>query len=190
MSAQAAGRAVKRMRASADLGAPGESVVRDFTKPLPALAGRPIAVRIRRSLGPHLASASIPRRRILLDAEVFASPGEFERILIHELFHFVWVRFSNARRRDWEGVLACELARRAQGELGWSAEWRKAKLAPSDARLRTARWRRYVCESFCDTAAWRFAGLRAHGEFTLAAPFRRLRRQWLERNLAPGPLAI
>jgi hypothetical protein len=157
---------------------------------LPPVAGRPIAVRIRRSLGPHLASASIPRRCILLDAEVFASRGEFERILIHELFHFVWVRFSNARRRDWERVLASEFARRAQGELGWSAEWRKARLAPSDARLRTARWRRYVCESFCDTAAWRFAGLRAHGEFTLAARFRRLRRQWLERNLAPGPLAI
>jgi hypothetical protein len=178
------------MRDSSEVAAPGDSVVREFRQKLPALAGRPIAVRVRRSLGPHLASASIPRRRIMLDAEVFASRGEFERIMIHELFHFVWVRFSNARRRDWERVLASEFARRAQGELGWSAEWRKAKLAPSDARLRTACWRRYVCESFCDTAAWRFAGLRAHGEFTLAARFRRLRAQWLERNLAPGPLAI
>jgi hypothetical protein len=157
---------------------------------LPVLAVRPIAVCIRRSLGPHLASASIARRRILLDSAVFASICEFERILIHELFHFVWVRFSNARRRDWERILGNEFARRAQGELGWSADWRKAKLAPSDVRSRTASWRRYVCESFCDTAAWRFAGLRAHGEFTLPARFRRLRRQWLERNLAPGPLAI
>jgi hypothetical protein len=157
---------------------------------LPALTGDPIRVRIRRSLGPHLAATSIPRRRILLDAEVLRSRDDFERILIHELFHFAWVRLSNERRRDWERVLAREFALRAAGELGWSAEWRKAKLTRSDARLRTPRWRRYVCESFCDTAAWRFAGLRDHDEFTLAQRFRRIRRQWFGRNLATGTLRV
>jgi hypothetical protein len=42
---------------------------------------------MRRTLGPHSAAASIPRRLILLDAEVLARRGEFERTG-HEPFHF------------------------------------------------------------------------------------------------------
>ncbi len=152
----------------------------------PELAGRPIRVEVRRSLGSHLAAASIPRRVILLDAAVFASRGEFERILIHELFHFAWVRLSNQKRRDWEDILMHELAAQATGELGWSAEWRKDTLSPKDIRRRTPRWRRYACESFCDTAAWLYAGLRTHDEFTLAGPPRRLRRQWFTDALRNG----
>jgi hypothetical protein len=72
---------------------------------LPRLAGRAIRVEMRRSLGPHLASTSIPGRLILLDAEVLRSTGEFERILVHEIFHFVWTRCSNATRLSWEQVL-------------------------------------------------------------------------------------
>ena len=153
---------------------------------LPELSGRPIRVEVRRSLGSHLAAASIPRRLILLDAAVLARPGEFERILIHELFHFAWVRLSNQRRRAWEEVLVSELRARAKGELGWSAEWRKDTVTRADARSRTLRWRRYACESFCDSAAWLFAGLRTHDEFTLASPLRRLRRQWFKDALRNG----
>ena len=153
---------------------------------LPELAGRPIRVEVRRSLGSHLAAASIPRRLILLDAAVFAVPGEFERILLHELFHFAWVRLSNQQRRAWEDVLARELGARAKGELGWSAEWRKNTLTRADARRRTPRWRRYACESFCDTAAWLFSGLRRHDEFTLPGPLRRLRRHWFTSTLGYG----
>jgi len=148
---------------------------------LPALVGHPIRVEIRASLGSHLAASSIPSRLILLDAAVFARRGEFERILIHELFHFAWVRLSNQKRRAWEEVLARELHARVAGELGWSAEWRKDALTRRDARSRTLRWRRYACESFCDTAAWLFAGLRAHEEYTLGAGPRRLRRQWFRQ---------
>ncbi|HEY2845134.1 MAG TPA: hypothetical protein VGJ09_15840 [Bryobacteraceae bacterium] len=158
---------------------------------LPILTGRPIRVEIRGSLGPHLAATDIPRRRILLDAQVLAQRGEFERILVHEIFHFAWVRLSNQTRRSWEGVLAAELSRRAPGELGWSAEWRKDKLKPADPRLRTPAWRRYVCESFCDTSAWLCGGLARHDEFTLPAASRRLRRQWFTRRLfdhAPVPV--
>ena len=144
----------------------------------PTLSGRPIRVLIRRSLGPHSASTSIPRRLILLDAEVLRRRREFERILVHELFHFAWVRLSNEKRRSWERLLAAEFAARTPGELGWSAEWRKARLARSDPRRRTPRWRRYACESFCDTAACLYAGLRSHDEFTLPAPARRRRRAW------------
>ena len=39
----------------------------------------------------------------------------------------------------------------------------------ADVRRRTPAWRRYVCESFCDTSAWLCAGLRPHDEYTLAA---------------------
>jgi len=158
---------------------------------LPPLAGAPIRVEIRRSLGSHLAGASIPQRLILLDVAVLARRGEFERILIHELFHFVWVRLSNQKRIAWEQVLAGELRKRIKGELGWSAEWRKNVLARADARLRTPKWRRYACESFCDSAAWMFAGLRAHDEFTLPAACRRERRRWFTEQFSDGgPVAI
>ena len=158
---------------------------------LPLLSGQPLRIEVRRSLGPHLAATSIPRRLIRLDAEVLVRRGDFERILVHEIFHFAWVRLPNASRWNWERLLARESARRARGELGWSAEWRKSKLRPADQRRRTPAWRRYACESFCDTAAWMFAGLRAHGEFTLPAPDRRTRRAWFRRQiLATTPLSI
>ena len=155
---------------------------------LPPLSGQAIRIEMRKSLGPHLAATSIPRRLILLDREVLARRGEFERILVHEIFHFAWVRLSNQSRREWEQLLASE---RARGELGWSAEWRKDKLQSSDQRARSPKWRRYACESFCDTAAWMFAGLRTHEEFTLAAAARRLRRRWFSQQFpASGPVAV
>lgn len=147
---------------------------------LPAFSGRPIRVVLRRSLGPHLAAASLNRRVILLDREVLTRRGEFERILIHEIFHFVWRRMSNPARRSWEKAVHREIGAGAKGELGWSAEWRKAKLKSRDPVERSAAWRRYACESFCDTAAWCFAGLRDHQEFTLPERFRRRRRRWFE----------
>ncbi|MBZ5635830.1 MAG: hypothetical protein LAO55_22090 [Acidobacteriia bacterium] len=145
---------------------------------LPPLSGRPIRVELRRSLGPHLAATDIPRRHILLDSALLAQTGEFERILVHEIFHFAWVRLSNQTRRSWEDVLSAELAAQSRGELGWSAEWRKNKLRRSDVRGRTPAWRRYVCESFCDTSAWLCARVPRHGEYTLPAICRRLRRRW------------
>lgn len=154
---------------------------------LPPLSGRAIRVELRATLGPHLAATSIPRRTILLDRAVLLTTGEFERILIHEIFHFVWVRLSNASRRDWERLLAAE---KSPGELGWSAEWRKNKLDRSDPRLRSPRWRRYACESFCDSAAWLFSGLARHAEFTLPATLRRARKRWFQKLFASSPVAI
>lgn len=158
---------------------------------LPPLTGRPIRVEVRRSLGPHLAATDIPRRRILLDAQVLARRGDFERILIHEIFHFAWVRLSNQTRWSWESVLKAEFARSRSGELGWSSEWRKRKLTSADVRRRTPAWRRYVCESFCDTSAWLCAGLSRHDEFTLPGPLRRVRQRWFAAHLlgsAPVPV--
>jgi hypothetical protein len=149
---------------------------------LPKLEGRPVHVRIRPSLGPHLAAASIPGRVILLDSEVL-KPREFERTLVHEIFHFAWVRLSNEMRWDWEQTLAREFEQHAKGELGWSAERRKNKLVSRDVRHRARAWRLYACESFCDTAAWRFAGVPRHEDFTLAARFRRWRGAWFEEHI-------
>lgn len=156
---------------------------------LPALSGRPIRVEIRKSLGRHLAAASIPRRLILLDREVLAEPGEFERILIHELFHFAWLRLPNSTRFAWEKILAREIASSTPGELGWSAQWRKEQLDAAARRRRSPAWRRYACESFCDTAAWLYSGLRKHGEFTLAPRLRRDRKEWFHRTF-PATAAI
>jgi hypothetical protein len=156
---------------------------------LPAVSGRSIRVELRRSLGPHLASASIRRRVILLDREVLAKTGEFERILIHEVFHFAWVRLSNANRRSWERLLEKEFRARAAGELGWSAERRKRALTPADAARRSPQWRRYACESFCDSAAWLFGDLGIHDEFTLAPGRRHVRRDWF-RAAFPATSAV
>ena len=148
---------------------------------LPPLSGRPIRVEIRKSLGPHWAATNIRKRVIQLDAEVLRQRGEFERILIHELFHFVWVRLGNPKRLDWEELVRGQL--RAKGELGWSSEWRKEILKPSDAEGRSRAWRRYACESFCDSAAWLFSGVR-HEEFTLAVRSREPRHRWFNSQLS------
>jgi hypothetical protein len=154
---------------------------------LPVLSGKPIRVELRKTLGPHHAATSIPRRLILLDRGLLKTPGDFERILIHEIFHFAWVRLSKDTRRTWEILLADE---DQPGELGWSAEWRKLKLNPSDSRQRSPKWKRYARESFCDSAAWLFSELKTHDEFTLPYRFRRARRSWFRNNFASDPIAI
>jgi hypothetical protein len=118
---------------------------------------------------------------MVLDEALMADADDFARIFVHELFHFVWLRLGNAKRRSYERVVATELQARVRGELGWSAEWRKYKLGPHDWTLRTRRWREYCCESFCDTAAWRYAGVSKHAEFTLRSRERAVRKQWFAR---------
>lgn len=127
------------------------------------------------------AGGFLRRREIVLDEELRRDSGELARILVHEMFHFVWLRLGNPGRRAWEDVLRAEQGWRARGELGWSAEWRKLGLQEGDVAGRTRRWREYACESFCDTAAWVYAGAAGHREFTLKARFSRARRAWFER---------
>jgi hypothetical protein len=93
-------------------------------------------------------------------------------------------------RRDFETLLAAECAAGARGELGWSAEWRKRELAEQAVRERSRRWREYCCESFCDTAAWLYAGVADHAEFTLAPRFRRSRQAWFAQNISGQRLSI
>ncbi len=133
---------------------------------------------------PVHAASDMRRREVVLDRGLLRRPDELARILVHELFHFVWVRLGNRERLAWEQVLGAELDRGARGELGWSAEMRKQDLTPADLARRTRRWREYACESFCDTAAWLVPGLRSHPEFTLAPRWRAARMRWFKaRNL-------
>ncbi len=107
----------------------------------------------------------------LLDDEI-----ELTRILLHEMFHFVWLRLGNARRKEYEALLIEEFRRRARGDAGWSAEHVKVCIKqPGQSRL----WRLYVCESFCDSAAVFVGGLTAHAEFTIAKSFWKKRCDWL-----------
>jgi len=127
------------------------------------------------------AASFIRERRIVLDQTLLRSKSELSRILTHEMFHFAWFRLGNRHRRSWEQLLLAEFDLRARGELGWSAEMRKVKLAPGDSAARSRLWREYACESFCDTAAWLFSGSRAHPEFTLARRFKTSRRGWFSQ---------
>jgi hypothetical protein len=120
------------------------------------------------------AATFIRQRRVVLDRALLATRAELGRILIHELFHFAWVRLSNAQRRGYAAAIEDELEARARGELGWSAEMRKRALQSRAGR----EWREYVCESFCDTAAWLYSGVTRHEEFTLAPRFRARRAAW------------
>jgi hypothetical protein len=132
------------------------------------------------------AGAFLRERRIAFDC----APSEFRRIFVHELFHFVWARAGNPVRWSYEDLVRDELRSHARGELGWSAEWRKAALATRDLRLRLRAWRDYCCESFCDTAAWLHAGADGHSEFTLPDRCRTIRRKWFDSELSQKGLSI
>jgi len=159
---------------------------------LPPAQGLPIRVGFQRDLS-HLgaihAAAFLRERRLLFETSLARDRAEFDRIFVHELFHFVWLRLGNPRRLAYERLIGRELAAHARGELGWSAEWRKDALTHGDRRRRTRRWREYVCESFCDSAAWLFCGVR-HPEFTLPARFRAARRAWFTASGVTGGIAV
>ncbi|MBK5295271.1 MAG: hypothetical protein JJE04_26790 [Acidobacteriia bacterium] len=169
---------------------------------LPALSGAPVHVRFLPQLtargnrmesatgrgNPVHAGSFLRKRELVLAHELLAHPRELARIFIHEVFHFVWIRAGNTRRAGFEGLLIGEMEHQARGELGWSAELRKQNLEVEDRRERTRRWREYLCESFCDTAAWFLSRHREHEEFTLAPRFRRRRAEWFQEYLRSGML--
>lgn len=162
---------------------------------IPRVAGRPVRIEFRSTVldafgAPAHAATYLRKRRMVIEQALMADADEFARIFVHELFHFVWLRLSNGKRISYEQLLAKELRRGARGELGWSAQWRKRELSPRHARERSRRWREYCCESFCDTAAWLYAGVPRHPEFTLAASAREVRRRWFNRTGLDAGISI
>ncbi len=135
---------------------------------------------------PAHAASFLRDREIWLDRALLEHAPEALRIVTHELFHFVWLRLDNASRREWSQLLADEMRRKVKGELGWSAEWRKQ----AQPRPGTRVWRDYVCESFCDTAAWFFSSGPRHEEHTLAASARPRRRQYFRKLAARRKLPV
>jgi hypothetical protein len=137
-----------------------------------------------RSLGrgvPVHAASFIRDRQIVLETQLLSRPSALRLIAVHEIFHFVWPRLGNVARHEYAALLRVEMAHHARGELGESSGVRKNLLTP-------ASWRDYVCESFCDTAAWLYSGVKRHGEFTLARRWREPRKAWFECTFArPRP---
>jgi hypothetical protein len=123
----------------------------------------------------------------VLDAELRSAPQELARIFVHELFHFGWLRLGNARRHSYGSLVRAEIDGGARGELGWSAELTKSHFL---RQKKDARWRAYVCESFCDTAAFLYADCDAHEEFTLASKWTRRRARWFHESLEGQALSI
>lgn len=162
-------------------------------KPLPELDGRAIEVRYEEGLVDSAghrahASTSIRGRVIVLDKELKAAGPEKARVMVHELFHFVWVRLGNPRRKAWEELLRTEWNAKAKGETGWSSEWRKRELKPEDLENRSPYWREYCCEAFCDTASLIFGG--PDDENNLGLKWQRGRRKWFEGNIENRKLAL
>ena len=140
---------------------------------------------------PVFAGSFIRKREIILDRELEHQPRELARILVHELFHFAWVRLGNPARRSFEAMVRREWEQRARGELGWSAESRKHVLRDHPLpHPGSPAWRDYLCESFCDTAAWLYSGVRRHPEYTLAARHRDRRAEWFRAVFHRGRIPI
>ncbi len=163
---------------------------RDLSRLCKSLPEHLLSNRIRVSFRPHLkahrgklssglgqrgrpvhAASFIRRREIVLETQLKGRPQKLRLIFIHELFHFVWAHLGNNRRAEFSALIAAELAAHARGELGESAA--EAKSGPL---------KNYICESFCDSAACFYSGLKAHSEFTLAKRWKSKRQAWFERQ--------
>ncbi|MBV8072977.1 MAG: hypothetical protein JO270_23955 [Acidobacteriaceae bacterium] len=171
---------------------------------LPELSGRPIFVSVGSQLTAHggkLLSGSPDRgtqihaasfvhdRHIVLDSYLLSRPYLLRLILVHEIFHFVWPRLGNPARAAYEELVSVERDCGARGELGESAALSKLSLkaaANCTNDNRRVRWRDYICESFCDTAAWLYAGVGRHREFTLGQRWRDRRTEWFRTVFSQG----
>lgn len=127
------------------------------------------------------AASFIRKREMVLERELISDAHEMARVFVHELFHFAWVRLGNQARRSFESLIEAEIAMGARGELGWSSQMRKAA---------GVKRREYLCESFCDTAAWLYAGIAKHDEFTLAERHRIKRARWFRHYYSDRAVSI
>lgn len=177
-----------RLQVDPSLSAPARRNIQTAATRLPPLVGRPISIAALPHLTAHRgkllsgapdtgipvhAATFLRRREIILETQLTRKPGLLRLITVHEIFHFVWARLGNPSRRSYAALIKAEAAARARGELGESSLVKKSPACTAD----------YICESFCDTAAWLYAGVRRSPDFTLAARWRKRRRAWFEENL-------
>jgi hypothetical protein len=121
---------------------------------------------------PVHAASFIRRREIVFESELLRKTA-LPQIVVHEIFHFVWARLSNMDRAGFRALLAAEFRGKARGELGESAAVKKQEAGG-------ALTRDYVCESFCDTAAWLYAPAPTKRSSTLGQKWRAQRKAWFE----------
>ncbi|MDQ2843724.1 MAG: hypothetical protein M3Y72_22320 [Acidobacteriota bacterium] len=150
----------------------------EFQPCLRAQRGRLLSGTPDRGTAVH-AATFIRQRRIVLESELLRNSLKLKLILVHEIFHFAWARLGNRSRQEFSRLLAAEFDSHARGELGESADVRKALLQPRDRLTQSHRWREYVCESFCDSAAWLYSGIRDHPDFKLGSRWCSRRRDYL-----------
>ncbi|MBV9676877.1 MAG: hypothetical protein JO185_11120 [Acidobacteriaceae bacterium] len=163
---------------------------------LSLMFGNPIYFDLRRSLTAHRgkllfgagtgtpvhAAAFIRQRTVVLETGLLSEAERLRLVLIHEVFHFVWVRLNNCQRRDFADLLIDEMRGRARGEMGESSGLKKQLVQDrASLGLSSRLWRDYVCESFCDSAAALYSGVAANEHFTLAERWAKRRYQWLLR---------
>lgn len=163
---------------------------------LPSIDGGPVFISARPDLARHqgkllspsrgtgtavYAASFIRQRRIVLESSLLSEPDLLPLILVHEVFHFVWPRLANRQRQEYTEILKSERVRGARGELGESSGVRKLTCdTPSD-------WKDYVCESFCDTAAFLYGGVPRHPWFRLASRWTQRRSLWFHHTFGDGP---
>ena len=126
------------------------------------------------------AATFIRRREMVFESVLLRQPRNFRFFCLHEVFHFVWPRLGNPARTGFAGLLKDELSSHARGELAESAGVAKHKLnGHPTVDSAGALWRNYICESFCDTAAWIFAGPQPGEPVRLAARWQNRRRAYM-----------
>jgi hypothetical protein len=135
---------------------------------------------------PVEAASFLLQREIVLESRLLRNPRRFRFILVHELFHFVWRRLGNRVRAEFAALLHKEQARGSRGVLGESSAAHKERLAEDEPEQNSRAWRNYVCESFCDTAAWLYSGRPQGAAFTLSNGWRRKRAQWFAATFEAG----
>jgi hypothetical protein len=165
----------------------------EFLNGLPGMQGSPIALEFQPDLRAHRgkllsgssekgravhAASFLPERRIVLERQLLTQSRELRLILTHELFHFVWRRLGNRARAEFDSLIRSEFRSRARGALGESSGVAREPLTDKDAVVRSQRWKNFVCESFCDTAAWLHAGVAESEHFRLAQRWNSVRRTW------------
>ncbi len=135
---------------------------------------------------PVYAAAFLRDRKIILEAALLSDSQGFRLILMHELFHFVWMHLGNSARAEFADVLLKEWKHGARGELGESSAVRKELLREGAVTGNAKPWRDYVCESFCDTAGWLYADAGDNDLFTLRKRWREGRKAWFEAAAKRG----